>query len=205
MSYPPIAEHGLIGDLQTAHSSRPTAPSTGSVVRVLIHRACSAPCSMMRRAGGSRSPRPTNASRSRCTCPTRQYSSRGSSPRVGVAELIDFMPIENPHTATNRHRLVRGIRGVRGKVDFELRIEPRFDYGRQSHRTEVDGTNARFETSALTLDVTSTWPLEQHDGDIRARFTVEAGDLCGVVLESGADGHPTVFGGEPSPSCSMTP
>jgi hypothetical protein len=55
------------------------------------------------------------------------------------------------------------IRGCAGKVDFELRIEPQFDYGRQSHRTEVNGTSARFEASGLTLDVTSTFPLEQQD------------------------------------------
>ena len=113
----------------------------------------------------------------------------------GVAELVDFMPIEQPGIATDRHRLVRGIRGVRGTVEFEVRIEPRFDYGRQSHRTEVNGTTARFETTALSLDLTSTWPLEHHGSDVRARFTVEAGDLGGMVLESGADGHPTVFGG----------
>ena len=55
-----------------------------------------------------------------------------------MAEVQDFMPIDHPHEVTDRHRLVRVIQGIRGKVQFEARIEPRFDYGRQPHRTRVE-------------------------------------------------------------------
>ena len=110
---------------------------------------------------------------------------------AGVAELVDFMPIEHPGMATDRHRLVRGIRGVRGKVDFEVRIEPRFDYGRQPHRTEVERHQrpVRDQRPDPRRDVhLAAQPRRRTTS--RARFTVEAGDVCGFVLESGADGHP---------------
>jgi GH15 family glucan-1,4-alpha-glucosidase len=195
VNYPLIADHGLIGDLQTAALVAtdgtidwfccPRFDSPSVFASLLDHR-----------KGGQ------FAISAVGDCVTKQMYFPDTAILVtrflsegGVAELVDFMPIEHPGTATKRHRLVRGIRGVRGKVQFDVRVEPRFDYGRQSHHTEVNGTSARFETNELTLDLTSSWPLEHHGGDARARITVEAGDLGGLVLESGADGHPTVFGG----------
>ena len=74
------------------------------------------------------------------------------------------------------------------------RSQPRFDYARQSHRTKVDGTTARFESDILNLDLVSTWPLEADGNDVRARITVRAGELGVFVLESGAEGAPTTIG-----------
>src|SRR4051812_38082259 len=148
-----IAEHGLIGDLQTAA----LVTTDGTIDWFCCPRFDSPSVfgALLDDANGGRF-----AITASDECVTKQMYFPDTPVLVtrflsegGVAELIDFMPIESPHTVTQRHRLVRGIRGVRGKVDFELRIEPRFDYGRQSHRTEIDGTNARFETSGLTLDV----------------------------------------------------
>jgi GH15 family glucan-1,4-alpha-glucosidase len=102
----------------------------------------------------------------------------------GVAEVVDFMPIENPGVATDHHRLARAVRGVRGELDFEAHIQPRFDYGRESHKTQVDGTNAVFEAPSMTLHLAGTIPLEQSGDDVRSRFTVRAGDFTGVLLES---------------------
>ena len=48
----------------------------------------------------------------------------------GVGEVHDFMPVIEG-AATDRHRLVRNIRVVRGVMRFTIEIQPRFDYGRQ--------------------------------------------------------------------------
>src|SRR5690606_41363173 len=40
-------------------------------------------------------------------------------------------------TVSERRRIVRAVRGVRGEVELEARIAPRFDYGRRSHRVHV--------------------------------------------------------------------
>jgi GH15 family glucan-1,4-alpha-glucosidase len=195
MSYPAIAEHGLVGDLQTAALVTtdgtvdwfccPRFDSPSVFASLLDHD-----------KGGKFAISAVNE------CVTKQMYLPDTAILVtrflsegGVAELVDFMPIENPGTASDRRRLVRAIRGVRGHVEFDIRIEPRFDYGREQHHTEVDGTTAQFKSSVLTLDLTSSWPLEQHGNDIRARVSVEAGQLGGMVLEAGADGRPVVFGG----------
>jgi hypothetical protein len=112
----------------------------------------------------------------------------------GVAEVVDFMPIDDPERASDHHRLVRGIRGLRGEVTFEARVAPRFDYARQSHRIQVDGTTARFESDDLALDLRSAWPLRADGTDVVSHFTVRAGEQGAFLLESGADGAPTTMG-----------
>jgi GH15 family glucan-1,4-alpha-glucosidase len=114
----------------------------------------------------------------------------------GVAEVQDFMPIDNPCEATDRHRILRVVKGIRGKVTFEARVEPRFDYGRESHRTRISGRTARFSTPDHTLRLTSTVPLERDGGDVHTRFTVKAGELAGFLLESGGGPATEVGHGE---------
>src|SRR5205823_3644102 len=51
----------------------------------------------------------------------------------GVAEVSDFMPVED---AGQAHNLVRRAKTVRGEVRFQMRCEPRFDYARTTHTAE---------------------------------------------------------------------
>ena len=63
----------------------------------------------------------------------------------GVGELIDFMPVAEGE-ATDRHRLVRMLRVVRGTMSFVAEVKPKFDYGRASHRivpADGDGCEVR--------------------------------------------------------------
>jgi GH15 family glucan-1,4-alpha-glucosidase len=105
------------------------------------------------------------------------------------------MPIDRPHVVSDRRRIVRAVRGIRGEVEFEASVEPRFDYGRRSHRLHVDGTTAVFEAGDQRVQLTSVAPLERDGDDVRWRFTVRAGDTSGFVLESGAAGSPQRIGG----------
>src|SRR6266516_5113159 len=52
----------------------------------------------------------------------------------GVAEVSDFMPVEDAGLA---HNLVRRAKTVRGEVPFRMRCDPRFDYARASHTAEL--------------------------------------------------------------------
>jgi GH15 family glucan-1,4-alpha-glucosidase len=51
----------------------------------------------------------------------------------GVAEVSDFMPVEDAGVA---HNLVRRAKTVRGEIRFRMRCEPRFDYARATHTVE---------------------------------------------------------------------
>jgi pentatricopeptide repeat protein len=194
-SYPPIADHGLIGDLQTAAlvTTRGTIDwfctprfDSPSVFASLLDS----------EKGGSFELAPVgtdHVTKQMYLPDTAVLVTRSLSP-AGVAEVVDFMPIENPEVVTDRHRIVRGVRGIRGELEFEARIRPRFDYGREAHKLQLDDTSAVFESSSLALTVTSLVPLERDGDDLRARFTVRAGDLVGIVLESDGMTSPTTMG-----------
>jgi GH15 family glucan-1,4-alpha-glucosidase len=195
MSYPAIADHGLIGDLQSA-----ALVATDGTVDWFCCPRFDSPSVFASILDDRKGGRFSIASTSAGTVTKQMYVpdtailvTRYLSER-GVAEVLDFMPIKDPQVATDRRRLVRVVIGVRGEIELEARIEPRFDYGRRSHTADVTGSNARFDSGTLTLRLASTWPLERHEADARARFVVRAGDRGGFVLSSGAEEDDLVLG-----------
>jgi GH15 family glucan-1,4-alpha-glucosidase len=116
---------------------------------------------------------------------------------AGAGEVVDFMPPVG-RDATENHRLVRMLRCVRGEMTFEVDVAPRFDYGRKAHRTELTPHGAVFSTDALTLTLHPVREPEDarlaqvrvDEGDLRITIGLTAGDVRGFVLESAADGPP---------------
>jgi GH15 family glucan-1,4-alpha-glucosidase len=196
MKYPPIAEHGLIGDLQTS-----ALVATDGTVDFFCCPRFDSPtvfASLLDHSKGGRftlAPVGVDYVTKQMYLPDTAILITRYLSEAGVAEVVDYMPITTPEIATERHRLVRGIRGIRGSLDFEGRIEPRFDYGRQEHTLHLNSEGAVFEAPSLTLSLRSQWPLERNENDVLSRFRVHAGDLGGFLLESGTNEPPTQIGG----------
>lgn len=190
--FPPIADHGLIGDLQTA--ALVTTDGTidwfccprfdsPSVFAALLDR---------RRGGYFRiAPDGTDYVTKQLYFPDSAVLITRFMAADGVGEVIDFMPIDHPEQATDQHHLVRLVRVVRGTMRFSLECTPRFDYGRQQHELTMAEKGAIFRTPALSLtmhaDTTSgADPIElsRSENDIYTSFTLRQGQIAGVVLES---------------------
>ncbi|MFJ3925041.1 glycoside hydrolase family 15 protein [Streptomyces sp. NPDC090022] len=116
----------------------------------------------------------------------------------GVGEVVDFMPVIEG-AATDRHRLVRLMRVVRGQMRFVVECRPAFDYGRKSHHVEVSGDGATFHADGgdrLALSLVrrpDAAPSEQvrltsEEGAVRAEVTGQVGDTGGIVLDTAPDG-----------------
>jgi GH15 family glucan-1,4-alpha-glucosidase len=150
--YPPIAEHGLIGDLQTAA----LVTTDGSVDWFCCPRFDSPSVfgSLLDRERGGHFRIAAEGDdvvvRQLYFPDTAILVTRFMTPG-GVGEVLDFMPVEDPQQATDRHRLVRVVRCVRGQLRFELECAPRFDYGRQEHQLELTDEGAVFHTPTLQL------------------------------------------------------
>lgn len=112
----------------------------------------------------------------------------------GVAEVLDFMPVDNPTVPSPRRTLVRVIKGVRGEVQFRASVEPRFDYGRRTHRVHVDGTTAVFECGDQRMHLLALSELASDGTDVHSLATVRAGDVAGFVLETGTSTIPRPIG-----------
>jgi GH15 family glucan-1,4-alpha-glucosidase len=191
--YPPISEHGLIGDLQTVA----LVTTDGTVDWWCCPRfdSPSVFASLLDRDNGGHfriGPEGDDYVTRQLYFPDTAILITRFMTADGVGEVIDFMPIEDPHRARDRHRLVRVVRCVRGQMRFVMECAPRFDYGRQPHELELTDDGAVFRTSSLQLTVHGAGQRAmQRDGnDLRGALTVTAGQAAGLVLESAAEGPP---------------
>jgi len=193
--YPNISDHGLIGDLQTA-----ALVSTDGVLDWFCCPRFDSPsvfASLLdaERGGHFRiaPDRDDYVSRQLYLPDTAILITRFMTPD-GVGEVHDFMPVTGS-TVTDRHRLVRNIRVVRGVMRFAIEIEPRFDYGRKPHTLELSEHGAVFRSERLELTVhgiapegstvteLGVTPVPDRDG-LRWTRTLREGETGGVVLES---------------------
>ncbi|MEU3844756.1 glycoside hydrolase family 15 protein [Streptomyces sp. NPDC028635] len=204
--YPPIADHGMIGDLQTAAlvssggqidwwcTPRFDSPS---LFASLLDSERGGHC----RLAADLSPGDGTTVRQLYLSDTAILVTRFMAPE-GVGEVADFMlPIQSaaPH---DQHRLVRVARVVRGTLPFTLTCRPRFDYGRATHQlTVADDHAAVFHGPGTDLHLQSTTgvALRAEGDDITSRFTLHAGEAAAIVLTSTAGGgsappHPSLEG-----------
>ncbi|MGW6356923.1 glycoside hydrolase family 15 protein [Streptomyces sp. NPDC055092] len=198
--YPPIAEHGLVGDLQTA-----ALVSSQGVVDWFAAPRFDSPsifAALLDHDGGGYmrlSPAHPDATCKQLYYPDTAILATRFLSEDGVGEVIDFMPPDQTRTATDRHTLIRVIRAVRGTVDFTFECRPRFDYGRAEHRLELDGNGGLFRAPGIDAHLQASFPLEQDGQDVRGKVTLSAGEVGGVVFTVCASGGeapapPTVDG-----------
>ena len=101
----------------------------------------------------------------------------------GVGEVQDFMPIGKVMGGAHRDRLIRRVVTVRGRMRFELECAPRFDFGRERHRTERHAGGVLFESPGARVALETETSLEVRDGDVHAAFELEAGGSATFILE----------------------
>ena len=197
--YPPIADHGLIGDLQTA-----ALVSTEGCIDWFCCPRFDSPSVfgsiLDRRQGGAFEIAPTHAG---CWVVKQLYLPDSAvlvtrfMTDQGVSELIDFMPIvESGTLASDRHRIVRLLRGVRGEMSFALKCVPRMDYGRAEQVVGITSHGAIFESRSMRLVLHGAAGATAFGNGIRLDGTVRAGQLVGFMLESGPDVHPRALTSE---------
>jgi GH15 family glucan-1,4-alpha-glucosidase len=181
--YPPIADHGLVGDLQTAAlvSSKgvvdwfaaPRFDSPSVFAALLDHD----------RGGYFRfaPDHPEGTWRQLYYPDTAIVVTRFMSPD-GVGEIIDHMPVIDSEVPSDRHTLVRVVRAVRGTVHFALACRPRFGYGRTPHELDMDHGTAAFRTRNLTAYLQTTFPVRRDGDDVTGSLTLRGGDEAAAVF-----------------------
>jgi pentatricopeptide repeat protein len=197
---PLIADHGLIGDLQTAA----LVATDGSIDWFCSPRFDSPSifgALLDSENGGRFRIRPSGGSFhvEQLYHPDTAILITRFLTEAGVGEVVDFMPVASGSSATETHRLVRMVRCVRGQMTFEVEISPRLDYGRQPHKLIVTGHGAVFagNGTSLTLHAAREPDDERlaqirtvNDSDAHGSITLRAGQVRGVVIEVNADGPP---------------
>jgi GH15 family glucan-1,4-alpha-glucosidase len=195
VSYLPIEEHAIVGDLRTVAlvgtdgtidwycPARFDAPSL--FASLLDHR---------RGGAFSLSCRTTAAPKQLYLPDTNILLTRFLGAEA-VGEVLDFMVPETSGTAAPRDLLVRRAQAVRGRATFELACHPAFDYGRVPHTVElVEGVGAVFVSPAGRCVLRADVPLKAEDGGVGATFTLDEGQTADLVLEWNGEVRPLVPG-----------
>jgi GH15 family glucan-1,4-alpha-glucosidase len=100
----------------------------------------------------------------------------------GVGQVVDYMPVGMAHGQPGSHWLVRRVQVVRGAMKFQMECQPAFNYARDKHETSVSADGACFNAAGLNLGLVSKTPLEANGSGVKARFTLQQGEMTTFVL-----------------------
>jgi GH15 family glucan-1,4-alpha-glucosidase len=200
--YPDISDHGLIGDLQTA-----ALVSTDGTVDWFCCPRFDSPSVFASLLDADK------GGYMRVAPAAEKYVSRqlylpGTAMLItrfltedGVGEVTDFMPIAGDK-ATDRHRLVRQLKVVRGTMSFVWEAKPRFDYGRAKHTVEATADGFVFTSGDQHLTLCPTGgrdvglgehaelAIERIGDDLRMRITLREGDAAAGMVAEWMGGRP---------------
>src|SRR5438876_135630 len=99
----------------------------------------------------------------------------------GIGEIQDFMPVGMPESQW-LHQLIRRVKVSRGTLRLKVECHPAFDYARAQHRTSITPHGAHFEAPKLALELATNVPLKADDQGASGEFTLRAGEEAAFVL-----------------------
>jgi GH15 family glucan-1,4-alpha-glucosidase len=190
MSYQPIENYGIIGNMRTAALVSmqgsidwfcfPHFDSPSVFARILDDQ-----------KGGRFSVSPTHkdARHKQVYWPdTNVLLTRFLSPN-GVGEVQDFMPILGRTAGDENSRLIRRVRVSRGEMEFTVVCEPAFDYACASHDTVPSAHGVIFRSGGLSLGLSTSVPLKPDGHGARATFRLREGESVIFVLQQVRSGE----------------
>ena len=190
--YPPIGEHGMIGDLQSCalissdgvldFFCAPRFDSPSLFASLVDHDAGG----YIRLAADDTEHGGAEISNVRqLYLPDTAILVTRFLSHHGVGEVVDFMPLGEPARASANRRIIRILRVVRGNVKFVLECRPRFDYARAQHDLTLRSDRlAVFRGPDLDLHLQATFPFRREGEDVVGSVTLGVGETAAVVLDT---------------------
>ena len=93
----------------------------------------------------------------------------------GVAEVIDFMPVDYREHKHEINQLIRRVNVVRGTVAFRMECFPATNYARDEHTIHMNESGAMFVAPNITIQLSTTAPLVQEGSGVVCDFTLHEG------------------------------
>ncbi len=105
---------------------------------------------------------------------------------AGVAEITDFMPIvESKDKKPYGHHILRMLRVIKGRITFQMRCAPRFDYARSGHAVHNEQGSICFAPESQdcpSMALHATFPLQIEGSDATATFSLGAGECATLAF-----------------------
>lgn len=101
----------------------------------------------------------------------------------GIAELTDFMPVDEDGGIMT---IVRKVTAIRGDINFEIACRPRFNYGRHQHKASVaEPGRVLFEAeNGEQLHLWTDVDLTLEGNDVAHSFTLKEKETVCFVLQN---------------------
>src|SRR5271156_3846214 len=103
-----------------------------------------------------------------------------------VAEITDFMPIvESKDETPYGHHILRMLRVIKGRITFQMRCAPRFDYARTGHAAHNEQGSICFvpeSKNCPSMALHATFPMQLDGNDAIATFTLGAGESATLAF-----------------------
>ncbi len=187
MSYLPIEEHGLIGNMRTA-----ALVGINGAIDWLCWPKFDSPSVFAALLDDEKggvfqiAPADGGVTQRQLYWPETNVLITRFLAEEGVVEVIDYMPVGARKKERARTRLIRRVESIRGKMPVRMVCRPAFDYARTAHKTEITGHGAAFRARmGRGLGLSTHVPLgcaPEGDG-VEALFTLEQGERASFVLE----------------------
>src|SRR5690349_18903316 len=190
MSYQPIDDYGIIGNLRTVA----LIAKTGSIDWFCFPRFDSpsvfGAILDANRGGHFRIGATVAATCKQVYWPDTNVLVTRFLSNDGVGEVVDYMPVRT-NLEDEEHLLIRRVRVARGSMRFRMECQPAFNYGRDPHRVKLGQEGASFYSQTLDLRLSSDVPLRRSGNGVMAEFTVAEGSGHAFVLYGMKRHHPT--------------
>ena len=100
----------------------------------------------------------------------------------GVGQVVDYMPVTLGSEEQGRHQIVRVVKAVRGVVPFRVECSPAFNYARDRHSIQLTEKGACFDTPSLCMGLGTRRPLRQDGNGVTSDFTLKEGERAIFVF-----------------------
>jgi GH15 family glucan-1,4-alpha-glucosidase len=182
MSYQPIENYGLIGNLRTAA----LVGMDGSIDWLCLPRFDSPSVfgAILDDQKGGRfriSPVGESSRQRQHYWPNTNILITRFMHADGIGEIADYMPVGGVGVPA-ADQLVRRVRVVQGRMQFRLECQPAFDYARASHRTFIKDHGARFDAPGLSLGLAAPTQLRREGDSIVSDFMLGEGETTTFIL-----------------------
>jgi GH15 family glucan-1,4-alpha-glucosidase len=199
MSYPPIGNYGLIGNMITAA----LVGMDGSIDWLCLPRFDSPSVfgALLDAKKGGRfrvAPVAEAHARKQFYWPDTNVLVTRFFTEGGVGQVTDYMPVGIAKNCEGYRWLVREVRVIRGSVRFRLECRPAPNYGQDEQELLVIPSGASFISRNARFALESRLPLHAREGAAVAEFTLGEEESTSFIFRDEADsGCPPAAGLDP--------
>src|SRR6266496_4773157 len=113
--------------------------------------------------------------------------------KEGIAELIDFMPLQKFEADCS---VIRKIKVIRGSIEFKMKCSPRFNYAKEIPSIKKIDSGLLFESTGkqdLTVSLVSDIPLKYNKNGAYANFVLEERQSAYFILSQYPDTDNNIY------------